>query len=190
MYRMYSEALLKRLQLFMRGSTVYRSIFEAVAPQYASREEAITDLKAQMSVSTATWGLIIYEHEYGLKTDPTKSLESRRSAVIAKMRGTGRFTSTLALAIVSAFTDRVKRVSFTGRIRIHFDDLTDLDLAAVAAALDEVKPAHLDIEYDMGHLSVLELLDRVTVSLRRFHTFSEFKLGMSFLKYESEVELT
>ncbi|MED1642170.1 DUF2313 domain-containing protein [Brevibacillus agri] len=187
---MYSDALLKRLQLFMRGSVVYRSLFEAVAPQYASREEAIADLEAQMSVSTATWGLIIYEFEYGLKTDPAKSLESRRASIIAKMRGAGKFTSKLALAIVSAFTDRVKRVSFTGRIRIHFDDLTDLDLAVVVAALEEVKPAHLNVEYELGHLSALELLDKVTVTLRRYHTFNEFKLGMPFLKYESEVELT
>jgi len=173
----------------MRKSEVFKQIFEAVVPQYASREEAVADLQAQMSVSTATWGLLIYEFEYGLKTDPAKSLEARRAAVIAKMRGTGKFTATLALAIVSAFTDRVRRISFTGRIRIHFDDLTDLDLAAVAAALEEVKPAHLNVEYDLGHNSVLELVDKVSASLRRFHTFEEFQLGMSFLKYESEVEL-
>ncbi|MGN7470507.1 putative phage tail protein [Brevibacillus sp. SAFN-007a] len=184
-----ADEMLKRLQPFQRKSKLYQAIFDAELPQYVSREEAITDLRAQMDVSTATWALVIYEYEYGIKTDPSKTLEARRSSVIAKMRGAGKFTAPLAHAIVSAFTDRVSRVTFTGRIKIQFDELTDLDLAVVAAALEDVKPAHIDVEYDLKNNSALVISDKVIVHHRRYHKVSEFRVGMKPLRYQSEVTL-
>ncbi|HZG81496.1 MAG TPA: putative phage tail protein [Brevibacillus sp.] len=181
--------MLKRLQSFMRRSVVYKAIFEAEELQYSSRDEAIADLQAQLAVSTATWGLTIYEYEYGIKSDKSKSVQARRSAIIAKMRGAGKFTATLVYAIVSAFTDKVSRVTFTGRIRISFNDLTNVDMAAIAAALEEVKPAHLDVEYDMGNGSALIIADKVLANQRRYHTISELRIGMKLLKYQREVML-
>lgn len=186
---MSSDMMLKRLQPFMRQSAVYKTIFDAAESQYNSREEAIADLQAQMSVSTATWALSIYEREYGIKTDPSKTLQERRTAILAKMRATGKFTATMAHAIVSAFTDKARRVTFTGRIRIHFDGLTSLNLITVAAALEDVKPAHIDVEYDLGNSSALVISDKVIVHQRRYHKVSEFRVGMKPLKYQSEVTL-
>lgn len=181
--------MINRLEPFMRRSEVLQSFFDSVEPEFANREEAIANLEAQMSVTTATWALPLYEKEYEIKTDPSKPLEDRRAAVMAKMRATGKFTATMAHAIVSAFTDRVRRVTFTGRIRIHFDGLTELNLIAVAAALEDVKPAHIDVEYDMGNSSALVISDKVIVHQRRYHKVSEFRVGMKPLKYQSEVTI-
>ncbi|MED1850359.1 DUF2313 domain-containing protein [Brevibacillus borstelensis] len=183
-----SDELIKRLQPFMRKSGVYKALFDTIAPEFASREEALADLEAQMSVTTATWGLLLYEKEYELKTDPSP-LEERRAAVMAKMRATGKFTATMAHAIVSAYTDKVRRVTFTGRIKIHFNGLTNLNLITVAAALEDVKQAHIDVEYDMGNSSDLVISDKVVVNQRRYHKVSEFRVGMKPLKYQSEVTL-
>jgi len=186
---MSSDTMIKRLQPFMRKSDTFKQIFDAESPQYASREAAIEDLKAQMSVNTATWALSIYEREYGIKTNPSKSLQERRAAILAKMRGTGKFTASMARAIVQAFTDRVVDVTFNGRIRIHFDDLADLDLGEIAAALEEVKPAHIDVEYELGSPDVLEITDNIVLTLRRYHTIAELRVGMKLMKYQSEVTL-
>lgn len=182
-----ADKMINRLAPFMRRSEVFKSFFDSVEPEFSSREEAIADLEAQMSVTTATWALPLYEKEYEIKPDPSKSLEERRAAVIAKMRATGKFTAAMALAIVRAFTDKVRRVTFTGRIRIHFDELANLNLITVAAALEDVKPAHIDVEYDLGNSCALVITDKVTVSQRRYHKVSEFRVGMKPIKYQTEV---
>lgn len=184
-----SDELIKRLQPFMRKSGVYKAFFGAIAPEFASRDELLADIRAQMDVSTATWGLVFYEYEYGINTDPSKPLSDRRAAVMAKMRATGKFTAAMAHAIVSAFTDRVKRVSFTGRIRIQFDGLVNLNLIEVAAALDDYKPAHIDVEWDLGNKSPLVITEKITAHQRRYHKVHEFRVGMKLLKYQSEVVL-
>ncbi|QQE75226.1 putative phage tail protein [Brevibacillus composti] len=181
-----ADKMINRLAPFMRRSEVLKSFFASVEPEFSSRDEAIADLQAQMSVTTATWGLLLYEKEYELKTDPSP-LEERRAAVMAKMRATGKFTATMAHAIVSAYTDKVRRVTFTGRIKIHFNGLTNLNLITVAAALEDVKQAHIDVEYDMGNSSDLVISDKVTVSQRRYHKVSEFRVGMKPIKYQTEV---
>lgn len=186
---MSSDQMIKRLQPFMRKSEVFKQIFDASAPQYASREVAIQDLQAQMSVNTATWSLSIYEREYMIKTNPSKSLQERRAAILAKMRGTGKFTTKMARAIVQAFTDRVVNVSFNGRIRIHFADLTAIDLGDVADALEEVKPAHIDVEYELRNPEVIEITDSILVTQRRYHTIAELRVGMKPMKYQSEVTI-
>lgn len=186
---MFSDTMLKRLQPFMRQSSVYKEILIAQVPQYNSREEAIADLQAQMTVNTATWALSIYEREYGIRTDPSKSIQERRAAIIAKMRGTGKFSTDMAVAIASAFTDRVRKASFNGRIRLHFESVEELNLMNIAAALEEVKPAHLDVEYDMGNLMPIEITENIVVTQRRYHKVSEFRVGMQPMKYQSEVTI-
>jgi len=181
--------MINRLAPFMRRSEVFKSFFDSVEPEFASREEAIADVEAQMSVTTATWALPLYEKEYEIIPDPSRSLEDRRAAVIAKMRATGKFTAAMAHAIVSAFTDQVRRVTFTGRIKIDFDGPTDLNLITVADALEDVKPAHIDVEYGLGNRYALVITDKVSVHQRRYHKVFEFRVGMKPLKYQNEVTI-
>ena len=186
---MSSQTMLKRLQPFMRKSEIFKQIFDATVPQYESREAAIQDFIAQMSVNTATWAIPLYEKEYGIKSNPSKSLQERRAAIIAKMRGIGKFTAKMAQSIVQAFTDRVINVTFTGRIRIHFQDVAELDLIGIRNALEEVKPAHLDVEYDLSNILHLVITDNITLTQRRYHTISELRVGMPTMKYQSEVTI-
>lgn len=146
---MNNTDLLKRLQGFMRSSKVYEILFKADAEQLNQRNTRIADLVLQLSVDTATWGLAFYEHEYGISIDERKPLTERRSQIKAKMRGTGAVTSQMIKDVAMAFTGGQIAVGFNEKIIITFTDVigTPPNIEDFKAAIEEIKPAFLDVAY-------------------------------------------
>lgn len=110
------------------------------------------DLFAQFDVITATWGLVLWEKAYGLKTDLSKPYDYRRTRILSKMRGQGSTTKAMIQNVAESFTygqvDVLEypseyrfEVKFTGTLGIppNMEDLT--------AAIEEIKPAHLAYSY-------------------------------------------
>jgi hypothetical protein len=146
---MSSTTLINKLQAFMRKSKIYKEIFSADSNQLLSREEKIADLKLQLSVDTATWGLSIYESDYGIKVNESKPLADRRALIKSRMRGSGTVTSTLLKTVALAFTGGQIDVGFDGKINITFTDIvgTPPNLQDFKDAIEEIKPAFLDVIY-------------------------------------------
>ena len=63
------------------------AVIGAEEPETQAAYDATVDFLAQLNVDTATWGLDLWEFEYGIQTDASKSLDARRTALKAKMRG-------------------------------------------------------------------------------------------------------
>jgi hypothetical protein len=110
-----------------------------------------------------TWGLARLERVFGLATDPSLPLESRRSALVAKLRGSG--TSTLAqiraiaesysnggLAITERFSEYTVEIEFTDDlgVPVYLDELKKSLRAAV--------PAHLAIDFVLRWLTLADLV--------------------------------
>lgn len=146
---MSRQTLLNRLQPFMRKSKIYSQVFDADAKEIQKRNEQIDDLKKQFSVDTATWGLAFFERDYGIPIDESKSIEDRRALVKSKMRGSGTVTSGLIKDVALAFTGGQVDVNFNGKIIITFTDIVGIppNMDDFKAAINEIKPAHLDIIY-------------------------------------------
>lgn len=136
----------------------YGDILESSEILSAEDEEAaklfghINELLLQFNAGTATWGLREWERIVGVSTDETKSIEERRSVVIAKLRGTGVVNAALVKSVAESFQDgdiAVNEKNAEYKVQIEFvstygvpsniDDLT--------AILREIIPAHLEIEY-------------------------------------------
>ena len=70
--------------------------FENAVDRFVSKAETEKDsFFNQLNVDTATWGLELWEKEYGLETDIAKTFSDRRSRIKSKMRGTGTSTKKL-----------------------------------------------------------------------------------------------
>ena len=145
----HSTELILQLQPFQRKSKVYQEIFKAEGKQFENREDAINDLRLQLSVDTATWGLAIYESELGIVTDASKPLVERRSVIKSKMRGTGKVDATLIKLVTDSFTNGDVDVAFDGIIKITFTSVVGIppNMNDVYAAVENIKPAHLAIIY-------------------------------------------
>jgi hypothetical protein len=147
------------LPLFMRKSKVYYEIFNSEDKQFLRIDTNIDDIRLQLSVDTATWGLEIYESELGIRTDTTKSLLERRSVIKSKMRGHGKVDSTLIKLVVDAFTQGSEEVSFTGTIHIKFVSVRGVpdSINEIETSLNEIIPAHLGILFEYTYLTWDEL---------------------------------
>lgn len=141
--------MLNRLQPFQQNSQIYKEIFEADSTQITSRNERIADLKLQLSIDSATWSLSIYENDYGITVDESKPYADRRTLIKSKMRGSGTVTSSLIKTVALAFTGGQIDVGFDGKINITFTDIvgTPPNLQDFKDAIEEIKPAYLDVLY-------------------------------------------
>lgn len=135
-----------------------REILAAEDAEIARLNAEINDLLLQFNASTATWGLREWERIVGVSTDETKSIEERRSVVIAKLRGTGVVNAALVKSVAESFQGgelNVIEKNAEYKVQIEFvstygvpsniDDLT--------AILREIIPAHLEIEYKFKYLT-------------------------------------
>ncbi len=145
-----SDKLIKQLQQFMRKSDVYKQIFDADEAELEARQARIADLKLQLSVDTATWGLAIYERDYNIPVNELKSYADRRALIKSRMRGSGTVTSSLIKTVALAFTGGQISVEFDGKINITFTDIvgTPTNIDDFKDAIDEIKPAFLDVIYE------------------------------------------
>ena len=142
----------------------YSDILESSEILSAEDEEAaklfghISELLLQFNAGTATWGLREWERIVGVSTDETKSIDERRSVVIAKLRGTGVVNAALVKSVAESFQGgelNVIEKNAEYKVQIEFvstygvpsniDDLT--------AILREIIPAHLEIEYKFKYMT-------------------------------------
>src|SRR5690625_4208947 len=98
-----SDDMIRSLAPFQRRSKVYRELFEAQGQQFENRDARINDLRLQLSIDTATWGLEIYEKELGIITDRSKTHVERRSVIKSKLRGQGNVNIALIQLVAESF---------------------------------------------------------------------------------------
>lgn len=151
--------LLGYLPHYARESEVFREIMKAEQIEFDKLDLDIKDLEKQLSIDTATWGLVIYEKELGIKTDLNKPLEERRSVIKSKWRGTGKVDRVLIKSVVDAYTNGGVDVGFDGRITVTFNDVKGIppNMSDVYNAIDEIKPTHLNVLYYFAYLLIKEI---------------------------------
>ncbi len=159
------------LPSYYRHSGVMQGILDSLGSAIDDYRTDMQDIVAQMFVPTATWGLDIWERELGIKTDYRISTETRRSAIIAKLRGVGTVTVALVQQVAKSYTHG--RVAILDSpygytydlfrqeagpppytVIIRFVDRYGIPpaMAALQRALRELIPAHLAIEYEYMYL--------------------------------------
>ncbi len=101
----------------------------------------------QAFIETASWGLEIWEEEWGLTPDPNDTYEERRSRIKGRIAGTGSFTEQAAIDLANAYS-RTRSARFiplysnyTFKTIYEIDDL--VSYSGLKTAFNEVKPAHL-----------------------------------------------
>ena len=122
----------------------------------AARAEADKDFTLeQLFPSTASgWGLKLWEEAYGLRPEAGQTERQRRERVIAKIRGSGTSTLERIKTVARAFSPGT--VDAVDHSREYFFELIFSghpgempNVTALALAIREMKPAHLDFLVSM-----------------------------------------
>ena len=109
----------------------------------------VLDWLAQLTIDTATWGIVHWEREYGVTPRATDTLDDRRSRVKAKLRApqttTRAMLENVAAAYAAGAASSVEEFPREHRVQFRFASSgafpTALD--ALTESLREVMPAML-----------------------------------------------
>ncbi|MFL0165584.1 YmfQ family protein [Candidatus Clostridium helianthi] len=110
------------------------------------------DVKKQLHIDTATWGLVYWEERYGIETNLDLSYEQRREMVKAKKRGQGTTTMQMIKNVAEVFSGgEVNVIENTGPyiFTIQFVGVKGIphNMQAFINMLEDIKPAHLGYEF-------------------------------------------
>jgi hypothetical protein len=152
-----AERMMQYLPPYYQESRVMRAIAEAQGTEVASLWATLDDILKQFYVETATeWGLDLWEKMLGLTNYAGKPIDQRRSRIISKLRGYGTVTVNLIKNVAESYvygtvevTENPAVYSFT----IKFVDPRGIppNLDDLKAAIEEIKPAHLAVEYQFTY---------------------------------------
>ncbi|MBM7577660.1 hypothetical protein JOD21_000316 [Jeotgalibacillus terrae] len=151
--------MIKTLPLFMRKSQYINEVFDAEGNQIAALKADLDDIRLQMDVDTATWGLDIFERELQIPTNHQKPYEERRGVIKSKMRGSGKVDAVLLKVVADSYTNGDVVVDFNGTIVITFTSQIGRppNLDALKEAIENTKPAHLPVTYEFRFLTIGEV---------------------------------
>jgi len=105
---MISEAgnrMLDNMPQYYLTSIVMRTIWDAQGREIDQLYQALDEVLKQFFVSTATWGLELWEQFLGLPIDKTKPEQFRRERITAKLRGYGTITKEVIKNVASSFAN-------------------------------------------------------------------------------------
>ncbi|MNH83620.1 hypothetical protein D3C87_451820 [compost metagenome] len=150
------------LPKYYSDSRIVNHLLQRESAELIHYHEQVQDVLNQFFVDTATWGLAKWEEICGIPVQENKPADQRRSLIKSKLRGSGTVTVDVIKNVVDSFqngevdvkenfADYEVVVTFMGRRGIppNLDD--------VKAAVREIVPAHLNVNYQFTYLRWEEL---------------------------------
>jgi len=165
--------MLSYLPDYYATSRIMSSNMDAQGAEMDRLWQAIDDTLNQYFVSTASWGLDLWEKEFGISIDKTKPLEQRRSVILSKIRGVGTVTVSLIKSVAEAYDGGQVEVSIQPEaytFTVKFIDTRGIppNLDDLKAVIEEIKPAHLAVEFAFTYTQWEELTSKTWGDLKNF----------------------
>ncbi|ANF98703.1 phage portal protein [Paenibacillus bovis] len=174
--------LFSYLPAYYETSRIMHADMETKGIEMDALYHALEETFQQFFVCTATWGIGYWENELGIVSDATKPLEQRRAVVESKLRGGGKFSGALVKNVAEAYDGGTVKVTFQPErwnFTIQFVDTHGIppNLDDLKAAIEEIKPAHLSIEYKFSYLLIREIHEIKTLTEMEAIPLSKFAGG-------------
>lgn len=139
--------ILKYLPSFLNKDKQFQAANDADSEEHDTVRILLHDLLDQCYVSTATWGLSLWEELVGLEVPSADNYESRRANVEVLLRSnqsvTKKFLETILSKFVSGGSVNVIDIPSNYQIQVDVDVKTSLDWQALLKALRVWIPAHI-----------------------------------------------
>lgn len=156
------EKALSYMPPYYESSRVVQDLFQAEGEELDDWRDTLNQTLDQTFVRTASWALDEWEEELGLSPAPAQPDSERQSRIVSKLRGTGTATIRVVKEVAESYDNGAIEVSenypaYT--ITIHFVDTTGIppNVEDLKAAVRDVVPAHLSLEFVYNYLTFDEL---------------------------------
>lgn len=170
------DNMLRSLPVAYRTDKWVRDLLGCIAALDEKQREQMLDITQQLFPGSMTWALAIEERDAGLAS--TGTLEERRTALIARWRGSGKCDVDLIQRVCDSWKNGEISVGFAeGVIALTFVGAYGVpeaaELAALQEAVDRTIPCHLAVSYLYRYLLVREV-DGMTLDELQGHTMHDF----------------
>ena len=170
------DNMLRSLPVAYRTDKWVCDLLAAIQSLDDTQREQMLDITQQLFPNSMTWALAIEERDAGLVS--TGTLEERRTALIARWRGSGKCDVDLIQRVCDSWKNGEISVGFAkGVILLTFIGAYGIpapaELAALQEAVDRVIPCHLAVSYLYRYLLVREV-DGMTLDKLQGHTMHDF----------------
>lgn len=154
-------------------------IFQAFGIVLSKEFDFIPDLINQMFPQTVTWGISLWEKEYGIIPDVSKTIEQRRQYLLGVMYKKTPMTPYRIKQLVYSITGQENNVlegespnTVTIDIYGYVPNLTELK-----SVLDKRLPAHLTYEISMAEVEKIETTSYSGIGVHEFETINVEVIG-------------
>lgn len=170
------DNMLRSLPVAYRTDKWVCDLLAAIQSLDDTQREQMFDITQQLFPGSMTWALAIEERDAGLAS--TGTLEERRTALIARWRGSGKCDVDLIQRVCDAWENGEISVGFAkGVIVLTFVGAYGVpeaaELAALQDAVENTIPCHLAVSYLYRYLLVREV-DGMTLDELQGHTMHDF----------------
>ncbi|NWL89557.1 phage portal protein [Paenibacillus sp. 79R4] len=167
---------------YYENSRVIRADLNAKGAELDGLYKALNETLDQFFIRTATWGLDRWEMELGIATEKSKPIEQRRAVVESKLRGAGKFSGRLVKNVAEAYDGGTVDVTFQPAewsFTVKFIDTIGIppNLDDLKTVIEEIKPAHLKVEYEFSYLLIRDIHGVMTISQIEEIPLSKFAGG-------------
>ncbi len=157
---MTKDNLIKNLHKLFRNDPLIQELFNSVGIDFDNINVAIEDVKKQYWFDTMTWAIPLLEVALQFKTDSNSKIENRRSQLEARWKSDSKVDVYLLKAIANSWKNGNIDVKFVnGKIQITFTGEHGLpnDLEGIYQAIEDVKPAHIPVDYELVSITKMNL---------------------------------
>ncbi|WP_066505539.1 putative phage tail protein [Abyssisolibacter fermentans] len=140
-------------------------------------KDVLNDVRNQMFVDTATWGLSLWEKDLELENDADLDIEEKRAAIKSKCRSQGKADVYLLQSICDAWNKGLMVDFNNGAIEVKFSDNKELPLyiEQLKKQIEKVKPAHLVALYE--YLLLVKNINNMTIKQLQQQNVNNFEFG-------------
>lgn len=173
----YKEILLKYSHKLYRLDEFINDFYESIGNSFDFLQVEIEQIILNSLISSADLQTVeMYEEQMKIIPNESQSLEERRSMIIAKLRGNNTFNLEQIQNICDSWKNGEVIASFeNGKIKLTFigDYGIPADLDGLKAILEEMKPAHLGIFYNIKYILIKDIQEMTLTEVEN-HLLKDF----------------
>jgi hypothetical protein len=137
---------------YYKKSAVMKAIVDSIEAEFRRLQNETILTENQFFVVLSDRDISKHEQDVGLDPDSEADIETRRGRVLSRLRGTGTVTKSMMKNVAKSFINgEIEIIEYPSEyaFAVKFTSKTGVpyNLADIQAMVEEIKPAHLAVEY-------------------------------------------
>ena len=160
--------MLEKMPGYYRKSKVMNDLIHSIENEFERLKQETILTENQFFVILSDRDIKNHEEDVGLVTDTSADIETRRGRVLSKLRGTGTVTKTMMKNVAASFVNGdIEIIEYPSEycFAVKFTSKTGVpyNIADIQAMIEEIKPAHLAVEYIFTYRLWQDILDEIQI---------------------------